>query len=244
MISFQLNNRLRADIQQDCSFGNILFMIAGTIGIAMKNGYSYGFNSWPNQDFFVNPLPPIENINFSTYQMPSTFKGWDLGFCGFNVPDNSMLIGQFPSEKYFKHCEDLIRYYFTMKDLCEPYKDCILIHYRAYAEAFKPLWAQLDQTYYLEALKQFSDRKVIVVTDNIKEAKDVIKEDFEYVSNSPIIDFYLLSHADYIIMGNSTFSWWGAWLSKAKTVAPLKWYDGDYKDAPIKDLYCPEWILI
>ena len=47
-----------------------------------------------------------------------------------------------------------------------------------------------------------------------------------------------------MVMANSTFSWWGAWLSKAMTVAPLDWYDGVLKDAPKDDLYHPSWILV
>lgn len=220
-------------------FGNILFMVAGIIGVATKNGYSFGFNKWPNQDFFINPLPKIEKT-LPVFNIPANFRGYDVGFQGFDIPDNKNIYGYFGSEKYFEHCKELVRHYFTMKDIANPYKDCVLMHYRNYN---LPEFAKLDQKYYSEALKHFPDKRVVVVTDNIEVAKRAIRLDCEYINNSPIVDFYLLAHADYLVMANSTFSWWGAWLSQAKTVAPKRWYDGNWKDCPTKDLYCKDWIL-
>ena len=34
--------------------------------------------------------------------------------------------------------------------------------------------------------------------------------------NKDLTDLYLLSHCKYFIVSPSTFSWWGAWLSKKK----------------------------
>lgn len=238
------NYNRRADLKLDCSFGNVLFSIAGAIGIAAKNRYSYGFYPWVNQEFFINPLPGIENGKFEReLERINTYKGFDIGFLGFNFPDNSKLSGYFGSEKYFEHCKGLIRYYFTMKDLCKPYKDCILVHYRNYKDTATNM-LKLDREYYLNSLKRMPNKRIIVITDSIEVAKKTIGEDFEYISNTPIIDFYLLAKAEYLVMSNSTFSWWGAWLSGAKTIAPLNWYEGDWKDCPTKDLYCEGWELI
>lgn len=225
----------------DCGIGNLLFKIAGVIGIATKNGYSYGFNEWDKQIYFINPLPIIKE-SLPSFKMPVNFETFDFGFVGFDVPDNVSLIGEFGSEKYFKHCEELIRHYFTMWDIGNTYKDSIIMHYRDYIGWEG--WAELDRDYYINALKHFPDRRVIVITNNTEKAKDVIKEDFEYVSNDPIVDLYLGINAEYIVMANSTFSWWWAWLSKAKTVAPINWYAGRLKDCTTKDLYCDNWIKI
>ena len=237
------NYNTRADSKADCSFGNVLFSIAGTIGIAAKNRYPYGFYNWANQDFFVNKLPKIDVTNFIPYQIPINYKGYDIGFQGFDVPNNVRIMGYLGSWKYFEHCEGLIRYYFTMKELCKPYKDCIIVHCRNYSLK-TTVMPRLSREYYLSALKRMPDKKVMVITDNIKEARKTLGEDFEYVSNTPIVDFYLMTRADYLVMSNSTFSWWGAWLSRAKTIAPLNWYGGEFKDCSTKDLYCNNWELI
>jgi len=241
MITFRnewFNNRPKADQRGDNTFGNILFFIASTIGIAVKNGYSYGFPVWNNQEYFVNPLPPVLNQHFNYIDIP------EGNFLGFNIPDNSSIWGYMQSERYFEHCPDLIRHYFTLKDRGEsPYKDCIMIHCRNYAPQYLAMgFNNMTRDYFMAALKHFPDRRVIVITDDLQKAKDTIKEDFEYVSSTPIDDFYTLTKAEYIIGSNSTFSWWGAWLSKAKAVFPANWFPG----LPVKtdDVNCKYWTVI
>lgn len=240
MITFRnewFSNRPKADIRGDNTFGNILFFIASTIGIATKNGYSYGFPEWNNQEYFVNPLPKVEVGNYIPIDIP------EGNFNGFNIPDNTSIWGYMQSEKYFEHCKDLIRYYFTLKKVAIPFKDSILIHCRNYAPQYLQMgFNNMTRDYYLSALKHFPDRRIIVITDDIEKAYNTINEDFEYTSNSPIIDFYLLAHADYLIGSNSTFSWWGAWLSGAKAVFPSNWFPG----LPVKtdDVNCKNWTLI
>jgi len=241
MITFRnewFSNRPKANIRGDNSFGNILFFIASTIGIAMKNGYSYGFPEWNNQKYFVHPLPKVKPGSYTKIEIP------EGNFLGFNIPDNSSIWGYMQSELYFEHCEDLIRYYFTLKYRGKsPYEDCILIHCRNYAQQYLDMgFTNMTKDYYMEALKHFPDRRVIVITDDLQKAKDTIKEDFEYISSTPIDDFYTLTKAKYIIGSNSTFSWWGAWLSGAKAVFPADWFPG----LPVKtdDVNCKRWIQI
>jgi hypothetical protein len=229
----------------DSSFGNTLFWIAGTIGIATKNGYDYAFPEWKNQTLFENPLPTIE-LELPNYSMPQTYNGYHFGFTGFDVPDNVSLVGEFGSEKYFKHCKDLIRHYFKMKPVCDTIEDAIIIHYRDYASSAATGWCDLDEKYYHKALEQFPTKRIVVISDNIEAAKRAIKLDCEYQTNLPVEDFYILSNAKYLIMANSTFSWWSSWLSQAKTVAPYNWF----KDMEVNkkyihtDLYCKDWIII
>ena len=154
----------KADSPKDCSLANILFVIAGIIGVATKNDYSWGFTKWVNQEYFINPLPEISQLPNNRFQIPVNYQGFDIGFYGFNIPDNVLINSCFGSIKYWEHCDDLVRYYLTMKDITEPYEDCILMHFRNHnLEA----WNKLDYNYYNEALKQFPKKRVIVVTDNI-----------------------------------------------------------------------------
>jgi hypothetical protein len=236
----------KANVSSDCSLGNVLFTIAGVIGSAVKNGYGYGFKKWPNQEYFVNPLPGIEKIAFKAYKIPPNYKGFDVGFRGFNIPNNVNVNGYFGSRRYFEHCENLIRYYFTMKDVFTPIKDCIIIHYRNYSASQRLTMASLDETYYKKALSSMPKKKVVVVTDNVDMAFKTIRLKCEYISTSPIKDFYLLAHADYLIGSNSTFSWWGAWLSGAETVVPSRYFEGSFKDCPVnlREFYCDNWRMV
>jgi len=231
---YKFSERPRADQITDCSLGNILFFIAGTIGIAVKNGYDYGFTEWNNSEFFVNPLPPLENGEYKEFDL-----GW--GFKGFDVPDGSSLSGWMQTEKYFIHCEALVRHYFTLKDLADPIKDTIIVHYRAFIDE-GTLFVPLTREYYLGALRMLPDKRIVVVTDNVNKAKETLGLNVEYISNSPIKDFYLLANSDYLIMSNSSFSWWGSWLSKAITVAPSSWLQ-PFVNQDCEDLYCKNWII-
>ena len=58
-------------------------------------------------------------------------------------------------------------------------------------------------------------------------------------------DLRLMSLCRYHITANSTFSWWGAWLSTNKdkiVIAPSKWFTGLRSDP--KDLFPEGWIRI
>lgn len=234
-------NHSKADGAIDASLGNRLFRIAGIIGIATKNGYQYGFPKWINQEFFVNPLPVFEGC-LKPRRVQPNFAGYDFGFCGFDYPDNISLDGEFGSHKYFEHCESFIRYYFKMKPQCEVYKNRVIIHYRNYPARF-PAWYRLGSEYYKAAIKKLPSLPLLVVTDNIDAAYKATGLKCDYTSNTVIKDFYILCNADYLVMANSTFSWWGAWLSKAETVAPINWFTGEFKNAPI-DLYLKNWTVI
>lgn len=231
-----------AGTKSDCSFGNILFVIAGVIGVATKNKYAFGFYPWVNQSFFAYPIPVIAKTRqYKIYQLPINYKGFDIGFRGFNIPDNVQINGYFGSEKYFEHCKPLIRKYFTMRPLC-PYKeDVIIVHCRNYET---PNMTTLGRDYYVNAVKQFPKKPVVVITDDIVKARERIGEDWEYISNTPIIDFYLMTKAKYFVMANSTYSWWAAWLSQAETIAPKQWYASEFSDCPTDDLYCKGWTIL
>jgi len=115
------------------------------------------------------------------------------------------------------------------------------MHYRNYSH---PYFHNLTRDYYLKALRQFPDRKVVVITDDIQAAQKAIGEkSFEYVSNSPIVDFYLGVHADYLVIANSSFSCWWAYLSGVKTVAPYRWYTHELKQSTL-EIYDPKWIKV
>jgi hypothetical protein len=88
----------------------------------------------------------------------------------------------------------------------------------------------LPEKYYKNALAMIEDiqnYKIIIVTDDIEKATskfDFINDKI-IVSEDEIIDFQILQNANKLIIANSTFSWWAAYLNhkNATVFAPQYW---------------------
>ena len=90
--------------------------------------------------------------------------------------------------------------------------------------------------------------KILVLSDDIEWCKNNIKTDnLVFVENYIDCDgLWLLSLCDHFIISNSTFSWWGAWLSRSENktvISPDTWFGPDVIDNP-KDIWCEDWIKI
>ena len=65
-----------------------------------------------------------------------------------------------------------------------------------------------------------------------------------YFNESELLTFYLMTSLHHFIIANSTFSWWGAYLSEAShVVAPRNWF-GPKGPRDTQDLYEPSWVLM
>jgi hypothetical protein len=232
--------------------GNQMSQIAGTIGIAHKCGHGFGFPKWRNYDalerfgtdedievheWFANPLPDVVDAHYITHNVP-----W--GYHETSVPDWTNLQGHMQSERYFQHCEHLIRYYFEFKHKSKPLKDTLAIHFRGgdYGGNYHP---HCTPEYYAKAIEQFDCKRILVFSDDIKLAKQRITAEAEFVEgNHTMVDLELMSQCDHHIIANSTFSWWGAWLGQSKkVVAPRRWF-GPEARINGNDLYCKDWIIL
>lgn len=107
----------------------------------------------------------------------------------------------------------------------------------------------VSEKYLLKAIKKLNYRSVLVVTESPELLKDLYPQFFQVidkvVSQSNIQDFQLIAGASRIVISNSTFSWWAAFLSNAEVVAPRNWFTPQImKVNPIDDLIPQEWHLL
>jgi hypothetical protein len=80
--------------------------------------------------------------------------------------------------------------------------------------------------YYENAMKIFPDEKFIVFSDDIEWCKkqDVFKDCDFSEERDEIEDMNKMISCKAHIIANSSYSWWAAYISGKRTVAPEKWY--------------------
>jgi hypothetical protein len=236
--------------------GNQMFQIASTIGIAKRNNIDFAFPRWKNYDhlerfgssedidvqkFFINELPELRELG----PFQDLFVHW--GYWPVLVNGFVNLSGHMQSEKYFLHCEDLVRHYFKMTTPDSPIENTVAIHCRFgdYDDAYHPV---MKMDYYEKAMAEFpSSVKWLVFSDDLNKAQQYFGSNASYPDgNDYMVDFWLMRQCSDFIIGNSTYSWWAAWLSEnknKKVVAPSKWF-GEVAGLSSQDLYCQNWIVI
>jgi hypothetical protein len=89
----------------------------------------------------------------------------------------------------------------------------------------------LDMDYYNAAMKVLKLRGVTeyFIFSNEREwcEKNFIGDNFTFIHDDDIIELFLMSKFTHQIIGNSAFSWWGAYLNNneyRQVIAPNKWF--------------------
>ena len=112
-----------------------------------------------------------------------------------------------------------------------------------------------DISYYKKSLedickKSISFSSIIVFSDDKKWCKENLINhiDFPFIIpdvDNPYVELYMMTQCKYHIIANSSFSWWGAWLSNTnQVIAPAKWFGDELDIHNWSDLYCKNWIVI
>ena len=176
-----------------------------------------------------------------------------------NCPDWVTIQGFFQTEKYFKHIKDEIKGDFEFKDeISSPCKDMVAeidepvsLHIRRTDYISNPNHSALGLEYYEKALKQFDKRSAIVVFSDDPDwcnEQELFASDRFLVAeeNSAYVDKCLMTLCKGHIIANSSFSWWGAWLSDSdQVVAPSGWFAGSNNEQmDTSDIVPRNWMVI
>ena len=150
-----------------------------------------------------------------------------LAFSKIIISNKTYLDGYWQDSTYFADYEDIIKKELSLKvkvnlqnlKIANDIYQCnsIAIHLRRVN--YDTL---LELDYYAEAINQIKTRIkdpiFYVFSDDIKWCQENFINDGSFIfvdnnHNDEISDIWLMSQCKHFIIANSTFSWWGAWLS-------------------------------
>jgi hypothetical protein len=186
-----------------------------------------------------------------------------------DLKGNILLDGYWVSEKYFITIQDKIRNIFSVKtpvnkdnqEMLEKIRStesvCVHIRRGDYVsnERANKHHGTCSKGYYEKSASIYKDKiknpVFFVFSDDIEWCKKNIhlSKKMIYVDNNSLEtgyeDLRLMYNCKYFIIANSTFSWWGAWLSsynEKKVIAPKSWFakKGLYE----KDIVPDDWIRV
>lgn len=177
------------DLGYQGRFGNQLFQVASTIGIASRLGREATFPTWKNYDHALhNPGRSIEiqgifQNPLNTYPHPEKLQQWPTRVIPFGYYDTLRfpkhrfsLSGFLQSEKYFRHVKDFIQVQFATNDRPpETNKTVCSIHVRR-TDFVGSIYTLPDINYYLKAISRMTAegfRKFCVFSDDIDAAVEM-----------------------------------------------------------------------
>jgi len=214
----------------------------------------------PNWPFKI--LNPLLHNPKKYVQEPSYY--FRSGLLDLEAP--CLVDGYWLCEKYFLDIENIIRDEFTlrsplndytkkMKDTIRSAEHPVMLHVRRadYASDFVHIHGTLSPAYYQEAFsivqKQIPRASYFIFSDDPTWAREHIRPNAptEYIgqgANFNYLDLYLMAQCEHFVLANSTFGWWGAWLSKSYrnnlTIMPK--YMTSKMDS--RDLAHPSWTIL
>lgn len=186
-----------------------------------------------------------------------------------NLLDGVYLDGYWQSEKYFADIAKIIRREFTVKvpqtgenqELGEQInsRESVSLHVRRGDYALDPHTNKVHGCcgidYYLRCVEFINSKVKNAHFFAFSDEPQWIAENLKLPCSMTIVnhnntskeyeDLRLISQCKHHIIANSSFSWWGAWLSsnQVKTVlAPKRWFNTDEHNT--KDLIPDGWVRI
>ena len=249
--------------------GNQMFQISAGISLAFDIQDDFclieGQHHLPLQGnniskYKTNIFRKIKFLNEEHFYKLNIFVEPKFSYTPIPKNRNLLLQGYFQSEKYFSNNSQLILDLFspTNQDIEQikkqaPYifsESCCSIHLRFgdYLK-FPDIHPTVSSDYIFNALDYIKDYdRIVCFSDDPTKCKELFsKKNITYLNlEKDYLDMYAMSYCANNIIANSSFSWWGAWLSESKkVVAPAIWF-GESPEMPKNwsDIYCDGWKII
>jgi len=177
----------------------------------------------------------------------------------FLVPDETDLYGYFQSGRYFNHVQDHLRKIFSFKkETVEVARErlssmdgspiCSLHIRRGDYLSLSSYHKNLNSDYYNSAisvvLQNIPNARILAFSDDPKWCKENLPEQIAVDDSSQEVSLCMMSMCPIHVIANSSFSWWGAWLSGSKAViSPNQWF-GEKGPKTWETIYEPGWVRL
>ena len=185
-----------------------------------------------------------------------------------DVAGSCYLRGYFQSWLYFHNCSTSLKQafdpFFGASDRAKEFasamsQDALIVHVRAGDYLKDPkinaVHGVLDADYYHRAIQCMQKKgrasKIYCFSDNMPAALEILKDhtNISFVEGfSAADDLFLMSQGKSHIIANSTFSYWGAWLTRSTepiVIAPRAWFSKEeLKRTDTSDLYPSNWLIM
>jgi len=226
--------------------------------------YHYIFHRLPQTLSPTTDLSPPVHTTQHAFDFPIPNIGKNLCICG--EPPYPL--------RYFNHFRQEIREIFAppqeiVEEIQQKYAfildhpKTVAVHVRGYHPATVPHRC-LGREYFMGAINRFSnDHLFVIFSDRIDWCKanlDLKDRNAIFIEgNNHVIDFYLMSFCKNIVISNSTYSWWAAYLKKdaeGLILVPEIWfsfetpaqrktfYPDHYTTIPVTIPAQPDWTLL
>lgn len=250
--------------------GNQMFEIAAAASLAKDNNALLVVNPTehilPNQGRNVNNYATniFSKIIFDSAPPTKTHYSWDKPtYQPIPFQPNLKLGGHYQSHKFFHHNKEYIQELFGPNDEILDRMDQYWYDYEFHREVtaiqvrrgdyhkFPDHHPLLTPEYYTKAVKLANPRTIWVFSDDLNWCEENLHFDkpVQYVKNDDYMEMYIMSYCKNVIISNSSFGWWGAYLNcraDSTVYAPANWFGKALiaEGFQIDDLLPPEWIRI
>jgi hypothetical protein len=259
----------------DKKLGNLMFQTAAVVGVAGRNRCKMvlpsNIRETPLYQLFSlsgidieNPLDPKPTISIQE-KKEGSYTDIILA-----MDKKHTLEGYYQSPLYFERVRNKIKKIFTPKKeivdrvvgiIPQLQKQTIGLHVRRgdyLSKEYESMYTHCSIEYYHRAVEYIRqivgyEMLVIVCSDDISWCKENldIKNVYFVEGGNSLEDFVTLMLCTHLVIANSSYSWWAAYLSEIRKrnteqkyiIAPYPWYNvnGPLKHVNSDEIYCPEW---
>lgn len=186
-----------------------------------------------------------------------------------NLPDNTYLAGYWQSEKYFLNIRDIIKREFTLLSPLDIENNevanlinttsSVSLHVRrgdfVNDAKVNRVHGVCTSDYYRRSIEKIVDLVGEIHLFVFSDDPSWVSENYVFPCPATVVkqnpsreahkDLWLMNLCRHHIIANSTFSWWGAWLSSGPdkvVIAPERWFNDPSLDT--RDLIPSDWLRL